>query len=166
MEEMLKILNEVDILAIFVSMSWFGFEFWFWIFWICAWTSAIVLLILCLCLNEFVFLSLFFCVSELVLLCSLNGFSVRFWLVLLNERRFISLCSYILEHIVFVLSKCCAWFWIFWVCLYCEYIVFNFEFSRFVFDFELFGIVFNFEFWIFWGKKKTQNFFFCFLKNL
>ena len=41
-----------------------------------------MLLILCLCLNGFVYLSLFFCVSELVLLCSLNGFSVRFGLVL------------------------------------------------------------------------------------
>ena len=62
-----------------------------------------MLLILCLCLNESVFMSLFFCVSELVLLCFLNGFSVRFGLVLLNERRFMGLCSYILEHVVFVL---------------------------------------------------------------
>ena len=114
MEELLKILNEMDILATFVSMSWFGFEFWFWIFWIYAWICAIVLLILCLCLNGFVYLSLFFCVSELVLLCSLNGFSVRFGLVLLNKRRFMGLCSYILEHVVFVLWVCCVWFWIFW----------------------------------------------------
>ena len=131
-------------------MTWFGFEFWFWIFWIC----AIVLLILCLCLNGFVF----FYVSELVLFCSLNGFSVRFGLVLLNERRFMSLCSYILEHVVFVLSVCCVWFWIFWVCFYCEYFVFDFEFFGFVFDFKFFGFVFNFEF--FGEKKKTQNFFF------
>ena len=128
MEEMLKILNEVDILEIFVSMSWFGFEFWFWIFWIYAWICAIVLLILCLRLNEFVFLSLFCCVSELVLLCSLNGFSVRFGLVLLNERRSMGLCSCILEHVVFVLWVCCVWFWIFWVCLCCKYVVFDFEF--------------------------------------
>ena len=67
-----------------------------------------MLLILCLCLNGFMFLSLFFYVSELVLLCSLNVFSVRFGLVLLNERRFMGLCSYILEHVVFVLSICCA----------------------------------------------------------
>ena len=67
-----------------------------------------MLLILCLCLNRFVFLSLFIYVSELVLLCSLNGFSVRFGLVLLNKRRFMGLCSYILEHVVFVLSICCA----------------------------------------------------------
>ena len=67
-----------------------------------------MLLILCLCLNRFVFLSLFIYVSELVLLCSLNGFSVRFGVVLLNERRFMGLCSYILEHVVFVLSICCA----------------------------------------------------------
>ena len=146
MEEMFKILNEVDILAIFVSTSWFGFEFWLWIFWIYAWTCATVLLILYLCLHEFVFLSLFFCVSELVLLCSLNGFSVKFGLVLLNERRFMGLCSYILEHVVFVLLVCCAWFWIFWVCLYCEYVVFDFEFSGYVFDFEFFGFVFDFEF--------------------
>ena len=124
MEEMLKILNEVDILSIFVSMSWFGFEFWFWSFWICAWICAIVLLILCLCLNGFVF----FYVFELVLFCSLNGFSVRFGLVLLNERRFMVLCSYILEHIVFVLSVCCVWFWIFWMCLYYEYVVFILNF--------------------------------------
>ena len=52
---------------------------------------------------------------------------------------------------------------IFWstLCLYCEYVVFDFEFFGFVFDFEFFGIVFNFEF--FRGKKKTHNFFF---KNL
>ena len=62
-----------------------------------------MLLVLCLCLNWFVFLSLFFCVFVFVLLCSLNGFSVRFGLVLLNERRFMSLCSCILEHVVFVL---------------------------------------------------------------
>ena len=124
-----------------MSMSWFGLEFLFWIFWIYAWTCAIVLLILCLCLNGFVFLSLLFCVSELVILCSLNAFSVRFGLVLLNERRFMSFCSYILEHVVFVLSICCAWFWIFWVCLYHEYVVFDFEFSGFVFDFEFFGFV-------------------------
>ena len=63
-----------------------------------------VLQILCLCLNRFVF----FCISELVLLCSLNGFSVGFGLVLLNERRFMGFCSYILEHVVFVLSVCCV----------------------------------------------------------
>ena len=43
------------------------------------------------------------------------------------------------------------------MCLYCEYVVFDFEFSGFVFDFEFFFI------WIlnFLGeKKKTQNFFF------
>ena len=150
MEEMLKILNEVDILSIFVSMSWFGFEFWFWIFWIC----AIMLLILCLCLNGFVFSRLFFCIFGLVLLCSLNEFSVRFGLVLLNERRFMVLCSYILEHIVFVLSVCCVWFWIFWMCLYYEYVVFDFEFFGFVFDFEFFC-----------GKKKNPEFFFVLKKT-
>ena len=31
----------------------------------------------------------------------LNGITVRFGLVLLNERRFMGLCSYILEHIEF-----------------------------------------------------------------
>ena len=46
---------------------------------------------------------------------------------------------------------------IFWstLCLYCQYVVFDFEFfgfvldfefSRFVFDFEFFGFVFNFDF--------------------
>ena len=67
-----------------------------------------MLLILCLCLNGFVFSRLFFCIFGLVLLCSLNEFSVRFGLVLLNERRFMVLCSYILEHIVFVLSVSCV----------------------------------------------------------
>ena len=51
------------------------------------------------------------------------------------------------------------------MCLYCEYVVFDFEFSGFAFDFEFFTFVFNFEFilfefWIFWGKKKPRNFFF------
>ena len=36
-----------------------------------------------------------------MLLCSLNGISVRSGLVLLNERRFMGLPSYILEHVVF-----------------------------------------------------------------
>ena len=47
-------------------------------------------------------------------LCSLNGFSVRFGLVLLNERRFMGLCS------------------IFWstLCLYCQHVVLDFEFYR------------------------------------
>ena len=36
-----------------------------------------------------------------MLLCSLNEFTVRFGLVLLNERRFMGLCSCILEHVVF-----------------------------------------------------------------
>ena len=139
-----------------------------------------MLLILCFYLNGFVF----FCVSELVLFCSLNGLSIRFELVLFNGRRFMSLCSYILEHCVYIviLSVCCVWFWIFWVYLYCEYIVFNFEFSKFVFDFEFFGcvcivsmlclilnflglylilnffgFVFNFEFF---GEKKKPKFFF------
>ena len=49
----------------------------------------------------FLVVFVFFCVSELVLLCSLNEISVRFGLVLLNERIFMGLCSYILEHVVF-----------------------------------------------------------------
>ena len=46
------------------------------------------------------------------------------------------------------------------MCLYCEYVVFDLEFSGFVVDFEFFLI------WIlnFLGKKETQNFFF-FFKN-
>ena len=32
----------------------------------------------------------------------------------------------------------------FFVCLYCVYVAFDFEFSVFVFDFEFFGFVFNF----------------------
>ena len=123
-------MNEVDILALFVSMTWFGFEFWFWIFWIC----AIVLLILCLCLNGFVF----FYVSKLVLLCSLNEFSVKFGLVLLNERRFMGLCSYILEHVAFILSVCCVWFWIFGVFVLCICCVWFWIFCVCVW------------FWIFW----------------
>ena len=49
------------------------------------------------------------------------------------------------------------------MCLYCEYVVFDFEFYGFVFDFEFFSFVFNFEFFYlnfeFSGKKKTQKFF-------
>ena len=49
------------------------------------------------------------------------------------------------------------------MCLYCEYVVFDFEFFGFVFDFEFFSFVFNFEFFYlnfeFFGKKKTQKFF-------
>ena len=50
--------------------------------------------------------------------------------------------------------------------MYCEYVVFDFEFFGFAFDFELFGIVFNFEFFFcsnfefFQGKKKNPEFFF------
>ena len=32
------------------------------------------------------------------------------------------------------------------MCLYCEYVVVDFEFSEFVFDFEFSGFVFDFEF--------------------
>ena len=50
------------------------------------------------------------------------------------------------------------------MCLYCEYVVFDFEFYGFVFDFEFFSFVFNFEFFYlnfeFSGKKKKpRNFF-------
>ena len=47
------------------------------------------------------------------------------------------------------------------MCLYCEYVVFDFEFSGFVFEFEFFLI------WIlnFLGKKETQKFFFFFFKK-
>ena len=46
------------------------------------------------------------------------------------------------------------------MCLYCEYVVFDLEFSGFVVDFEFFLI------WIlnFLGKKETQKIFF--LKNI
>ena len=56
---------------------------------------------LCYCVADIVLMFKCVCVLERVLLCSLNGFSVRFGLVLLNERRFMGLCSYILEHILF-----------------------------------------------------------------
>ena len=51
------------------------------------------------------------------------------------------------------------------MCLYCEYVVFDFEFFGFVFDFEFFGIVFNFEFFLvqilnFFREKKIEFFFF------
>ena len=49
------------------------------------------------------------------------------------------------------------------MCLYCEYVVFDFEFSGFVFYFEFFFfrfcLILNFllfEFWIFWGKKNPE----------
>ena len=40
------------------------------------------------------------------------------------------------------------------MCLYYEYVVFDFEFFGFVFDFEFFLFVFNFEFF---GGKKTKK---------
>ena len=121
MEEMLKILNEVDILTIFVSMSWFGFEFWFWIFWICAWICAIVLLILCLCLNGFVFLSLCFCVPWMD----------KIWVGFVEWEE--------IHGFVFLyFGARYVWFWIFWVCLYCKYVMFDFEFFGFVFVFYVF----------------------------
>ena len=43
--------------------------------------------------SRFVLLSLCFCVFELVLLCSLNGFGVRFGLVSLKEIDFMGLFS-------------------------------------------------------------------------
>ena len=88
-------------------------------------------------------MGLFFCVSKLVLLCSLNEFSVKFGLVLLNERRFMGLCFYILEHIAFI-CQYVVFDFEFSVCLYCVYVAFDFEFFVFVFDFEFFGFVFNF----------------------
>ena len=47
------------------------------------------------------------------------------------------------------------------MCLYCEYIVFDFEFSGFVFDFEFFLI------WIlnFLGKKETQIYIYIYILN-
>ena len=63
----------------------------------------------------FMFLSLGFCVSELALLCSLNGFGVGF------------------------LWVCVFVFWSM-LRLYCEHIVFDFEFSVFVFEFEFVGV--------------------------
>ena len=123
MVEKMKILNEVDILAIFVSMYWFGIGFWLWIFWICTWICAIVLLILCICLNlglcswacAFVFLSLCFYVPWMDLVLDLGWFC---WM-----RGDLWVCVLV--------------FWSIW-CLYCEYVVFDFEFSLFVFDFDFF----------------------------
>ena len=49
------------------------------------------------------------------------------------------------------------------MCLYCEYVVFDFEFFGFVFDFEFFffSFVFNLNFEFSGGeKKKPRNFFF------
>ena len=73
-------------------------------------------------------------------LCSLNGFSVRFGLVLLNERRFMGLCS------------------IFWstLCLYCQYVVRDFEFSRCVCIVSMLCLILNFL-----GLCLILNFFFC-----
>ena len=59
------------------------------------------------------------------------------------------------------------------MCLYCEYVVFDFEFYGFVFDFEFFSFVFNFEFFLFefWilnflGKKNPRNIFFLKIKPI
>ena len=95
-------------------------------------------------------------------LCSLNGFSVRFELVLLNERRFMGLCS------------------IFWstLCLYCQYVVLDFEFSRCVCIVSMLCLILNFfglclilnfffvQILNFFREKKNPEFFFCFKKNL
>ena len=42
------------------------------------------------------------------------------------------------------------------MCLYCEYVVFDFEFSGFVFDFEFF---FNLNFEFSGEKRNPENFF-------
>ena len=54
------------------------------------------------------------------------------------------------------------------MCLYCVYVVFDFEFFGFMFDFEFFWIVFNFELFFvqilnFFREKKNPEFFFFFL---
>ena len=55
-------------------------------------------------LNGFVFLSLFFCVSELVLLCSLNAFSVRFGLYVLVLDFEFSECVCIMSMLCLILN--------------------------------------------------------------
>ena len=133
MEEMVNILNEVDILAIFVSM------FWFWIFWIYAHVFDLVLMLK----FGYVLLDLCYCVSNIVLM-------FKFGFV------FLSLCFYV-PWMDLVLDL--GWFrwrrWDLWVCvlifwsmlcLYWEHVVFDFEFSRFVFDFEFAKLVFIFCF--------------------
>ena len=133
MEEMMSISNEVDILAMFVSM------FWFWIFWIYAHVFDLVLMLK----SVFVFLDLCYCVFYIVLM-------FKFGFV------FLSLCIYVPWM---DLALDLGWFrwrrWDLWVCvlifwsmlcLYCEHVVFDFEFSRFVFDFEFARLVFVFCF--------------------
>ena len=86
-------------------------------------------------------------------LCSLNGFSVRFELVLLNERRFMGLCS------------------IFWstLCLYCQYVVLDFEFSRCVCIVSMLCLILNFLglclILNFFGLCLILNFFFVQILN-
>ena len=134
----------MDILAIFVSMSWFGFEFWFWIFWIYAWICAIVLLILCLCLN--------------LGLCSWACFYVPWMELVLDLGWFCWMRG--------DLWVCVLVFWSIW-CLYCEYVVFDFEFSGCVCVVSMLCLILNFWVCIWfrfsWGKK-THKFFFK--KNL
>ena len=149
-----EILNEVDILAIFVSMSWFGFQFWFWIFWIYAWTCAIVLLILCLRLNGFVFLSLCFCVPWMDLVLDLG------WFCWMRGDSWVCIL-------------------IFWstLCLYCQCVVLDFEFPRCVCIVSMLCLILNFLGLFFilnffclnfecFGGKNPKIIFFFFFKNL
>ena len=134
-------------------------------------------------LVSFVFLSMCCCVPwmelvlDLVRFCWMKGDSrvcvLIFWSTLCLVLNFLGVFVLWVCCVWFLIFCVCVWFWIFWVCvlfwifwgcLYCEYVVFDFEFSGFVLDFEFFGFMFNieffiFQFWIFWGKKKTQNFF-------
>ena len=125
-------------------------------------------------LCSFVFLSLCFFVPWMDLVLDLS------WFCLMGGDSWV--CVLIFWSTVFILSICCVWFWIFWVYLYYEYVVFNFEFSKFVFDFEFFGcvcivsmlcLILNFldlylilNFFLglclilnFWGKKNPEFFF-------
>ena len=69
----------------------------------------------------------------------MNGISVRFGFVLLNERRFMGLCSYILEHVEFD-------FEISWCVCIVSMLCLTFNFLGLCFDFEFFVVVFDFEF--------------------
>ena len=69
----------------------------------------------------------------------MNGISVRFGFVLLNERRFMGLCSYILEHVEFD-------FEISWCVCIVSMLCLIFNFLGLCFDFEFFVVVFDFEF--------------------
>ena len=133
MEEMLKILNEVDILAIFVSvLIWIRVlisNFLGLCLNLCYCVADIVLMFKWVCVLElilFMFLSLCVCVPWMDLVLDLSWFCWMrgdSWVCVLYFGAhcvcIVNMLCLILNFLgVFVLWVCCVWFWIFWVCVW------------------------------------------------